>query len=147
MNEINFSWKDVPSGWALCFNQSCPLHEHCLRFQAGVLAPSDLTVSRCVTPRALTEERCKVFTSMEPTKMARGFSTIYQKVLKRDYTSLRKFMTNLLSGKRYYYEYKRGERLLSPEQQSDIRELFASFGYKDSVQFDSYEETLHFPWV
>jgi hypothetical protein len=84
---------------------------------------------------------------MEPTKMARGFTTIYQKVLKRDYTSLRKFMTNLLSGKRYYYEYKRGERLLSPEQQSDIRELFASFGYKDSVQFDSYEETLHFPWV
>lgn len=147
MSEINFSWKDVPSGWALCFNQSCPLHEHCLRFQAGVLAPSDLTVSRCVTPRALTEERCKVFTSMEPAKMARGFTTIYQKVLKRDYTSLRKFMTNLLSGKRYYYEYKRGERLLSPEQQSDIRELFASFGYKDSVQFDSYEETLHFPWV
>ena len=147
MSEINFSWKDVPSGWALCFNQSCPLHEHCLRFQAGVLAPPDLTVTRCVTPRALTGERCKVFTSMEPTKMARGFSTIYQKVLKRDYTSLRKFMTNLLSGKRYYYEYKRGERLLSPEQQSDIRELFASFGYKDSVQFDSYEETLHFPWI
>jgi hypothetical protein len=147
MSEINFSWKDVPSGWALCFNQSCPLHEHCLRFQAGVLAPSDLTVTRCVTPRVLTGERCKVFTSMEPTKMARGFTTIYQKVLKRDYTSLRKFMTNLLSGKRYYYEYKRGERLLSPEQQSDIRELFASFGYKDSVQFDSYEETLHFPWV
>ena len=147
MSEINFSWKDVPSGWALCFNQSCPLHEHCLRFQAGVLAPSDLTVSRCVTPRALTGERCKVYASMEPTKMARGFTTIYQKVLKRDYTSLRKFMTNLLSGKRYYYEYKRGERLLSPEQQSDIRELFASFGYKDSVQFDSYEETLHFPWV
>lgn len=39
MSEINFSWKDVPSGWALCFNQSCPLHEHCLRYQAGVLAP------------------------------------------------------------------------------------------------------------
>lgn len=147
MSEINFSWKDVPSGWALCFNQSCPLHEHCLRYQAGVLAPPDLTVTRCVTPRVLTGERCKVFTSMEPTKMARGFTTIYQKVLKRDYTSLRKFMTNLLSGKRYYYEYKRGERLLSPEQQSDIRELFASFGYKDSVQFDSYEETLHFPWI
>ncbi|MBP3286524.1 MAG: hypothetical protein J6M15_06265 [Prevotella sp.] len=147
MSEINFSWKDVPSGWALCFNQSCPLHEHCLRYQAGVLAPPDLTVTRCVTPRVLTGERCKVYASMEPVKMARGFSTIYQNVLKRDYTSLRKFMTSLLSGKRYYYEYKRGERSLSPEQQSDIRQLFGSFGYKDSVHFDSYEETLHFPWV
>lgn len=147
MSEINFSWKDVPSGWALCFNQSCPLHEHCLRYQAGVLAPPDLTVTRCVTPRVLTGERCKVYASMEPVKIARGFSTIYQNVLKRDYTSLRKFMTSLLSGKRYYYEYKRGERPLSPEQQSDIRQLFGSFGYKDSVRFDSYEETLHFPWV
>ncbi len=147
MSEINFSWKDVPSGWALCFNQSCPLHEHCLRYQAGVLAPPDLTVTRCVTPRVLTGERCKVYASMEPVKMARGFSTIYQNVLKRDYTSLRKFMTSLLSGKRYYYEYKRGERSLSPEQQSDIRQLFGSFGYKDSVRFDSYEETLNFPWV
>ena len=147
MSEINFSWKDVPSGWALCFNQSCPLHEHCLRYQAGVLAPPDLTVTRCVTPRVLTGERCKVYASMEPVKMARGFSTIYQNVLKRDYTSLRKFMTSLLSGKRYYYEYTRGERSLSPEQQSDIRQLFGSFGYKDSVHFDSYEETLHFPWV
>lgn len=106
MSEINFSWKDVPSGWALCFNQSCPLHEHCLRYQAGVLAPPDLTVTRCVTPRVLTGERCKVYASMEPVKMARGFSTIYQNVLKRDYTPLRKFMTSLLSGKRYYYEYK-----------------------------------------
>lgn len=147
MSEINFSWKDVPSGWALCFNQSCPLHEHCLRYQAGVLAPPDLTVTRCVTPRVLTGERCKVYASMEPVKIARGFSTIYQNVLKRDYTSLRKYMTSLLSGKRYYYEYKRGERPLSPEQQSDIRQLFESFGYKDSVHFDSYEETLHFPWV
>ncbi len=147
MSEINFSWKDVPSGWALCFNQSCPLHEHCLRYQAGVLAPPDLTVTRCVTPRVLTGERCKVYASMEPVKIARGFSTIYQNVLKRDYTSLRKYMTSLLSGKRYYYEYKRGERSLSPEQQSDIRQLFESFGYKDSVRFDSYEETLHFPWV
>ena len=84
---------------------------------------------------------------MEPVKFARGFSTIYQKVLKRDYTSLRKYMTNLLSGKRYYYEYKRGERALSPEQQSDIKALFGSFGYHDSVQFDNYEVSLHFPWI
>lgn len=137
----------------------CPVDGHCVltsrvrcmsiacATKAGVLAPPDLTVTRCVTPRVLTGERCKVYASMEPVKMARGFSTIYQNVLKRDYTPLRKFMTSLLSGKRYYYEYKRGERSLSPEQQSDIRQLFGSFGYKDSVHFDSYEETLHFPWV
>ena len=147
MEEINFSWKDVPEGWALCFNQPCPLRDHCLRYQAGLLAPESMTVSRCVTPRALTGDRCKAYASMEPVKFARGFSTIYQNVLKRDYTSLRKYMTSLLSGKRYYYEYKRGERALSPEQQSDIKELFGSFGYHDSVQFDNYEVSLHFPWI
>ena len=125
----------------------CPKDGHCVLINLvpyGIIA---YAVSRCVTPRALTGDRCKAYASMEPVKFARGFSTIYQKVLKRDYTSLRKFMTSLLSGKRYYYEYKRGERALSPEQQSDIKELFGSFGYHDSVQFDNYEVSLNFPWI
>ena len=144
-NELK--WEMVPEGWALCFNQDCPLHDACLRYQAGLLAPQHVTVTRCVTPRALTDERCAYFATMEPQMFAYGFSTIYDRVLKDDFTPLRKTMTSHLSGKRYYYEYMRGERALSPAQQGWIRNLFASRGYADSVVFDRMEARIDFPWV
>ena len=78
--------------------------------------------------------------------MARGFMHLYDKVLKDDYTSLRKTLTSMLSGKRYYYEYRRGDRQLSPENQEKICQLFASRGYADNVRFDDFEEEFVFPW-
>ena len=147
MSEIQLEWGMVPAGWALCFNPDCPLRNACLRYQAGLLAPQDVTVARCVTPRAVASGQCVHFASMELQTLAYGFTTIYDRVLKKDFTALRKTMTSHLSGKRYYYEYMRGERPLSPEQQNWIRELFAGCGYADSVVFDRLEPSFCFPWV
>ena len=146
MDSNDFCWKDVPEGWPLCFNSSCPLHDKCLRFQAGLKVPDNLTITRCVTPRALTGEQCKHFAPMVPVRFAYGFSAIYEKVLKAHYTSLRKCMTMMLSGKRYYYEYMNGKRALTPEQQDQIRLLFKEYGYEDQVRFDRFEEHFAFPW-
>ncbi len=147
MEKLKLTWEMVPKGWALCFNQECPLRDTCLRYQAGQLAPENMTVARCVMPRALSDGHCACFATMEPQVYAYGFSTIYDHVLKSDYTSLRKMMTNNLSGKRYYYEYMRGERALSPAQQDFIRQLFTGCGYGDSVVFDRLEPMFEFPWV
>lgn len=146
MQRKQLEWKNVPKDWAVCFNLGCALHETCLRWQAGLLIPEGLTIARCVTPRALTEDQCRHFASTEPVKYARGFSTIYDRVLKDDYTPLRKEMTAMLQGKRYYYEYKRGDRRLSPRQQESIRRLFAKYGYEDHVRFDDFEYDFVFPW-
>lgn len=147
MQKNELTWEKVPQGWALCFNTECPLRQSCLRWQAGQLAPQELTVTRCITPSALANGACPHFASAAPIQYARGFSTIYDNVLKRDYTPLRKQMTLMLSGKRYYYEYMRGERRLSPAQQEDIRELFTSWGYADSVHFDAFEQDFDFSWA
>lgn len=146
MDNKELKWKNVPSDWALCFNQNCPMHERCLRWLAAQLAPEELTICRCVMPQALKKGQCPHFATAEKVRMARGFMHLYDKVLKDDYTSLRKTLTSMLSGKRYYYEYRRGDRLLSPENQEKIRQLFASRGYADSVRFDDYEEEFVFPW-
>ena len=144
---ITLTWSMVPDGWALCYNDACPLHRQCLRCQAAQLAPEELTVTRCITPQALKDGQCPHFASAEPVRMAKGFSTIYEDVLKKDYTPLRTSMTAMLSGKRIYYEYMRGERGLTPEQQDAIRALFTEYGYADSVHFDAYEYAYQFPWV
>ena len=40
--EIQF--KDVPSDWAVCFNNDCPLKEECMRYQVGLVMPDDVWV-------------------------------------------------------------------------------------------------------
>lgn len=142
---MDIKWEAVPEGWALCFNSDCQIKDTCLRWQAGQLAPENLTMAHCVTPKALRSETCPHFASAEKVRYARGFSAIYDKVLKSDYTPMRKEMTAMLSGKRYYYEYMRGERRLSPKQQEYICQLFVEWGYADCVKFDTYEEDFVFP--
>ena len=97
------------------------------------------------TLQALKDGECQHYVSSEPVRFARGFKDIYDDVLKKDYTKLREHVTGLLSGKRIYYEYKRGERRLTPEKQEQIRALFTAAGYADSVVFDSYEYGYVFP--
>jgi hypothetical protein len=147
MKNTELKWADVPDGWALCFNEECSRHEQCLRWKAGRLTPEDMVAGRCVMPQALKDGSCRCFATAEKAKMARGFSHIYDLVLKSDYTRLRKSMTSMLSGKRYYYEYMRGERLLSPEKQEIIRQLFTAHGYGHCVEFDDYKEAYVFPWI
>lgn len=138
-------WTDVPRRWALCFNSGCPLHATCLRWQAGQLSTDDIVSNRCITPCALKDGTCRHFASTELVSYALGFTTIYKDVMKKDFTPMRKQMTYMLSGKRYYYEYMRGERKLKPSQQEQIRRLFERYGYADSVHFDRYEEGFYFP--
>jgi hypothetical protein len=144
MENKELKWEDVPKGWALCFNRECEMREGCLRFKAGELAPEETTVWPCITPRALKDGECQHFASTEKVNYARGFSHIYDKVLKQDFTPLRKAMTEMLQGKRYYYEYLRGERRLSPRQQQSIHNLFAKSGYAESVCFDGFEASFDF---
>ena len=142
---MDIKWEAVPEGWALCFNSDCKLKDTCLRWQAAQSAPENMTVAHCVTPIAWKGKVCAHFASAERVRYARGFSTIYDNVKKSDYTPMRKKMTGMLSGKRYYYEYMRGERRLSPEQQEYICQLFVEWGYADCVKFDKYEEDFVFP--
>lgn len=146
-NNQQLNWNDVPERWALCFNTQCPRRESCLRWQAGLLAPEDLAATRCVTPKALTPEGCRCFASTDRITIARGFENIFDDVRKADYTEMRKEMTELLSGNRYYYEYKHGKRPLSPQKQEQILQLFARWGYAENVRFDSYEEAFSFPYA
>lgn len=142
MKEFVFDF--VPSYWAICFNESCPLAEQCQRKLAGDHAPATLKVATCITPRALNNGKCAAFHPIKTVTMARGFSQIFKPVLKRHFTPMRKALTDYLHGKKMYYEYRRGERLLSPEQQAWINDLFSRFSYPTPVTFDGKETCFEF---
>lgn len=115
-----------------------------MRFHAGSQAPDSLESAHCVMPNTLKDGRCRWFDLKMIVVNAYGFSHLYDQVLKRDYTSMRKSITNYLHGTKMYYEYKRGERPLSPEQQQQIQLIVNNFGYDWEVVFDRYAEAYKY---
>ena len=109
----DFDFSKVPSWYVLCTNNDCPLKAECLRHLA-------METARCVMPKMLKDGKCRWFDKITINVWAAGFTHLYDKVMKKDYTTMRKTITNYLHGARIYYEYKRGERALSPKEQQWI---------------------------
>ena len=107
---------------------------------AGKNAPDNLEIASCVMPKTLKNGDCRWFDKITIDVWAAGFSHLYDKVMKKDYTTMRKAITNYLHGAKIYYEYKRGERALSPDEQQWIRDYVKSMGYDWEVEFDSFFE-------
>jgi hypothetical protein len=135
-----FDFSKVPSWYVLCTNSECPLRANCLRYLAGTNAPDNMELARCVMPKTLKNGECRWFDQITVGVWAAGFSHLFDKVLKKDYTVMRLAITTYLHGTRIYYEYKRGERVLSPAEQQWIRDYVRSLGYDWEVEFDKYFE-------
>lgn len=149
-NLYNIHFKDVPNGWAICFNDNCAQHEDCLRRIAGELAeseaPKENLKALCVTPLAYRDGSCKLYAALKKERMAWGFSHLYDQVLKIHYADIKDDITHSLRGRSNYYRYNNGERKLSEEQQQKIANIFRRYGYEREPEFDHYEEHLVFPF-
>ena len=73
-----------------------------------------------------------------------GFNSLFEDVKHADYTPLRETIKNYLGSHTSYYRYHRGEKLLTPEQQQWILDLFAQYGYTNELHFDSYRDMIDF---
>ena len=136
--EFNFS--RVPSWYVLCTNNDCQLKEKCLRFLVGKNAPESVELATCVMPKMLKNGECRWFNEIKVEVWAAGFTHLFDKVLKKDSSAMRKTITSYLHGTKFYYQYMRGEKALSPEQQLWIKNYVKSLGYEWEVEFDTYFE-------
>lgn len=139
-----FDFSEVPGWYVICFNAGCPLHEGCLRYLAGVNVPESMDTAKCVLPHKGRDGQCRWFDKTTVVTMASGFSRLYDKVLKADYTSMRKAITAYLHGTKQYYQYMRGERPLTPGQQDGIRKIVSSYGYDWEAPFDCFYRAYRF---
>lgn len=137
--------KDIPTSWAVCHNDSCPMAADCLRYQMCGQLPAGVTRWMCVLPRALTDGRCSYYQKAEKVRMARGMSQLYDKVREVSVRKqIRLALTDHLGSKGTYYRYKDGERLITPALQQWIQDLFRRYGIEGKVTFDEYLEAYDF---
>ncbi len=142
-----FDYSCVPSWYVICTNISCPLKDKCLRYLTGLNTPDVIDHANCVLPKALENGQCRWFDPQKVVVNALGFIHLYDRVMKKDFTRMRKEVTRYLHGAKLYYEYKDGKRPLSPEQQQWIRNYVKSCGYDWEVEFDHYFEAYVFNHV
>ncbi len=130
-----------PATWLYCFTSGCKRRDTCVRYQSGLAIDSALTSGHAVFPTASTLDPCPHFKQLRTIRSAWGFNSLFNDVRVADAPRLRKGMKEILGGGGTYYAYHHGQRRLTPEQQAQIRRLFARFGYA-SVDFEHYRTEI-----
>ena len=137
--------KNIPYGYKLCFNESCPLRDKCLHYQAYLLKPADRIGGPAIYPDAWKNGQCQRFNEAKQVQKAWGFTHIYDNVPHHLRASARRCVSNYFSaGSGPYYRYHHGENKLSPRQQADIMAILAKFGSTEDLAFDYYETDWDF---
>lgn len=141
MNEQNtdFLYDMLPASWTYCFLDGCPLAAKCIRHLSGTVVPDDVIVGSAVFPTVLRQEQCRFYKLVRIIKAACGFNILFSEVKQKDVTTLHRRLNAYFGSQTSYSRYKRGLKLLTPEQQKWIIDLFASYGYTDVVRFDSFK--------
>lgn len=132
---------NVPADYLYCFNTGCPREKECMRHFAAENIDSKIVVGSAVFPTALqVAGGCDRFKQKRLIKAAWGFEKLFCEVKERHASLLRDKLKAYLGGNGTYYRYHHGDRLLTPEQQEWIFDLFHRYGYTDGLEFEGYRE-------
>ena len=145
MEEKKLTYKDIPLGYPLCFNDECAKRACCMHYQARLLLPEDRHHGPAVYPTAWHDGECKYFREKRLVPKAWGFTNLYNNVPQKDLAEARRSVHALFGrGNGPYYRVHHGENLLSPEEQEEILKVLANFGSTDGIRFDHYVEDWDF---
>lgn len=146
MEEINikklFAKSKQPSGWAFCFNATCPMCETCTHFLSGKYMTKRMLVGKAVFPQAMNDGQCQFYKEFRTVRMAYGFNGIMDIVENKDKKSIRNLLYCCTGSKSTFYRMNSGEVLIGPQMQQKIMNVLLNNGYKDAAKFDVYIESV-----
>ncbi|MBR5803135.1 MAG: hypothetical protein IKY31_02155 [Bacteroidaceae bacterium] len=128
----------IPYQYKLCIASECPMASTCLRQVAFKLA-NELALN-IFNPRALdTSGGCKHYVKSEKVLYAKGFKGVMDKLPFKVHDRAATYLMAAFS-ERTYYRIRKGERLLSPDEQIIVRNIITRVGYTEPWEFDAYVE-------
>ena len=72
MEEKELKVKDIPWGYALCFNDACSLKDKCLHHLARLMRSDGRDIGQAVFPTAWQDGECRCFREKKLVKKAWG---------------------------------------------------------------------------
>ena len=143
MENIELKAKDIPGGYALCFNSDCDNKEKCMHYQAQLVA-EERDKGSAVYPAAWKDGKCRCYKEKKLVQNAWGFSQLYCNLPSDLRAEARRSVSALFgSGNGQYYRAHHGWIMVSPKRQEEIKEVLKQFGNND-VKFDHYVKVWDF---
>lgn len=144
--------KDIPCEYAYCFatEGQCPQCANCLH---ALIAKLPLEVEnnydipvRTIDPRYVAtvtaENPCPFFRSTAPKVYARGLKHLYDEVPGKVLRQVKhQVQYQVFSCSTFYFRARKGERLVSPQEQQGIAAVFKSLCPNVQPIYDSMEES------
>ena len=127
--------------YTICYSQTCPLRDNCLRSILAPYTPKDKMIINTVNlsvDKAQTKD-CPLYRTAEPRRMPCGLTSIYHDMPAWMERTIKNRLILQYSRKRYY-EYHNGTRPITPDVEAAIRKLLKSYGWTQDIQFNGYVE-------
>lgn len=135
-------YSQVPFNYEICLNRECPQANTCLRQFTEKNMPSHVKTWTVISPKYLATLKgaCPFYRSSAKVRFAQGFVNLLNNL---PYKQMQIVVAHLLThfNRRVYYKVRKGERLLSPSEQDEIRNILRSCGVSQPQEFDAYVET------
>ena len=127
--------------YAVCFNDKCTLHAHCLRYKIAPYASASTQYLTCINPnyKEIADGKCDKFRNDEKVRMAQGMINSFDEMPSRTAFNIRNALIQKYSRKKFY-AYRKGEQLIPPTIQQDIANTMQAYGWKQPPKFDKYVE-------
>lgn len=135
--------KEIPLDYQICLHNDCPRATSCLHQLACQSLMKQENILQLINPsRCTKDEKCTYYRNAAPISYARGFIGMQQQMLPAQYKA---FMSALKSifGRNSYYERRRGDSPLSPDEQKIVLNTLRQVGVTKKLKFDRYEENIN----
>ena len=125
----------------LCFINECPRRASCLRWLVGQELQSNEYNILSVNPMhpEVKANKCALYREKKHVRYAKGMMHFYDEMTRSQEVGI-KHRLIVHYGRRQYYEYRRGERLISPEMQEFIGQVCKEHGYTKELRYDGWQD-------
>lgn len=127
--------------YLLCFINECPRRATCLRWLVGQELQSNDYNILSVTPMhpEVKANKCALYREKKHVRYAKGMMHFYDEMTRSQEVGI-KHRLIVHYGRRQYYEYRRGERLISLEMQEFIGQVCKEHGYMKEPHYDGWQD-------
>lgn len=143
---------NMPKDYIYCpaADGACPRAPQCLRAIAyrqltATETPAKPGPIRIVHPACVANaaDGCEYYRDSTPVRFARGMTKLFDEIPHRLEADIRRRIMACFSCRSYYFQSRKGERLITPKEQQDIANVFRRAGLKAEPEFDNYVEETY----
>lgn len=136
-------YKSLPVTYPVCEHSSCPMAATCLHQMAYSTLMEKEEYLQLINPTKCSKDKsCSYYRDSKPVTYARGFTNFQKRMYPDQYSTFMAICINHWS-RNPYFERRRGERALPPNEQAFILKALKKAGVTEEMKFDSYEDNTN----